>query len=128
MINTVLLCLINGILEIAKNNHKYATREREMSSIVVMSFSRPRRLYQALISVPIARLLKKKQTILTGVLSLIMSAKAPLMIRITIPQISGICASENRNLVPKATADDIIKNINDDKETIDIFFIIHLKK
>jgi hypothetical protein len=127
MINAVLLCLINGILEIAKNSQRYATRENEINTIVTMLFSSPLRLYHALIRSPIAILLKKKQRILTGVLLLTMSAKIPLVAKMIQPEISGHFASINNGFDTTATIDDIIKNINEAKETIDIFFITNLK-
>lgn len=92
-----------------------------------MPFSSPLRLYQALIRSPIAILLKKKQRILTGVLLLIISAKTPLITKTMQPEISGNLASANKGFDASATIDDIIKNTNDAKETIDIFFIIILK-
>ena len=127
MINALLLCLIKGILETAKKSQRYMTREREISTIVAMLFSSPLRLYQALIRSPIATLLKKKQRILTGVLLLIISARIPLVAKKIQPETSGTFASMNNCLDASATIEDIIKNINEAKETIEIFFISNLK-
>ena len=59
-----------------------------------------------------------------GVLSFITNAKIPLIKRIIPPTISEVSASLKINFEIRATADAHIKNINDAKETILIFFIM----
>jgi hypothetical protein len=88
-----------------------------------MPFSSPRRIYQDLMSIPIATELMKKHTTFTATFSLIISARTPLIIRVIHPAARAYTASVKMLFVASATTDEIIKNINDAKDTIDILFI-----